>query len=154
MSELSLCKNNRCSRTINVSSGMLIYEFDDQRMKMDKTVKKKKIQNVYRLGYREGLHLNVSRGSNRRLPRLTGRTNKTSMRCMLQTFLWQCRLVERNREAVGPVGYLRLMRRALSRPSRSLARTSPLFTSSSATFSATADRLVAFRSKRTAPGHI
>lgn len=59
-----------------------------------------------------------------------------------------------NREIVGPGHYLRLMRRALSRPSRSLARISFLFSSSSATFSATVDRLLAFRSRRTAPEYI
>lgn len=99
---------------------------------------------MYLLGYRKGLHLNVPWGSNLRLPWLTGRTWRMSMRCIWSTFHG---IITKN-----PVCYLRLMRRALSRLSRSLARISFLYSSSSTIFSATTDRLVVFRSKMTAPG--
>lgn len=68
--------------------------------------------------------------------------------------LYISNLVQSNRGILGCGGYLRLIRRALSRSSRSLARISSLFSSSSATFSAMVDRLLAFRSKMTAPEYI
>lgn len=99
---------------------------------------------MYLLGYRKGLHLNVPWGRNPRLPRLTGRTWRISRRCIWSTFYG---IVTKN-----PVCYLRLMRRALSRLSRSLARISFLYSSSSTILSVTTDRLLAFRSKMIAPG--
>lgn len=120
---------------------MLKHDVDDQAMGN---------KDVYLLGYRKGLHLNVSRGSNHRSFRLTGRTNMMS----IKWFVWYYHLVGWKGEIVVAMHYLRLMSRALSRSSRSLARISFLFSSSSATFSSTADRLLAFRSKMTAPEYI
>lgn len=71
---------------------------------------------------------------------------------MMQT--WSLTFWRKKQSISGSMCYLRLMRRALSRPSRSLARISFLFSSSSTTFSATEDRLLALRSRMTAPRYI
>lgn len=49
----------------------------------------------YLLGDGKGLHLNVSRGSNHRTLRLTGRTDKMSIIRRLDTLLWHCLVVDR-----------------------------------------------------------
>lgn len=101
----------------------------------------KETLNFYLSGHRKCLHLNVSRGSHHRPLRLAEKTKKR-----VKTFSLDFRT-----EIIEHVVHLRLIRRALSRLSRSLERISSLASSSSTILSATKDRLLAFMSKMMAP---